>query len=115
MSTKHTPGPWQSFTSPSGLIQFEKDGKSIATVWGSDDLDRMPTRVEAQANARLIDATDDLLEALQQTLKDLYDMYYGKFVYVEGLSAEEAVKRVDSIDSIIKAKAAIEKATGGTP
>lgn len=73
MTVTHTPGPWEwrrdggaFFLSPGVLVTNFTDG----TLWG-DELD--------QANAHLIAAAPDLLEALHQclgTLKAL-DAEYG--------------------------------------
>ena len=52
--TKHTPGPWNGL---SGLIASEK-GDHIATVWLTQD-DNL------EANARLIAAAPELLEACE--------------------------------------------------
>lgn len=95
METKHTPGPWQlerltgdhdigiRVTGPvvSGYTAF------IRTGWPHEN-----QRVEQEANAKLIAAAPDLLEALM-TLVSSYD-------------AE------DSFAELTVARAAIAKATG---
>jgi len=65
MTQTHTPGPW-SHANPNvaGNMNVRGDGKDIACVyapeWGYD----APTnRLESAANARLIAAAPDLLEA----------------------------------------------------
>ena len=70
MNTKHTPGPWYNSTANPHAVN--KDGKGlaigIATTHGTDDAnysDFFPSTEEAQANARLIAAAPELLEALQ--------------------------------------------------
>jgi hypothetical protein len=83
MDTKHTPGPWQ--ITDDGLVVFalHHDGD----FWGGKPLlvDRMSARIapcisqggslaEAQANARLIAAAPDLLQALQE----MADAYVGE-------------------------------------
>ena len=68
MSTKHTPGPWQAVNS--GRHEWSHwingpDGQS--SVVGVTRLARDPTR--SDANARLIAAAPDLLEALSSCVK----------------------------------------------
>lgn len=63
---KHTPGPWN--ISSANLYAVNARGRGIATAHGTDDVnysDFFPPTEEAAANARLIAAAPDLLEALQ--------------------------------------------------
>lgn len=74
MSTKHTPGPWSVFTGLGGSsyifpgIESEASGCSVI-IFGEKDGDESGVRGrspdEARANARLIAAAPDLLEALR--------------------------------------------------
>lgn len=93
MKTKHTPAPWiwqYDGTDKSGLKVIAGDDLNIVDFVGGENIQ------EAEANARLIAAAPELLEALEQCLtrinpksKDTWDL---KAIHV--------------------AKAAIAKATG---
>ena len=105
MNTKHTPGPWYNSTANPHAVN--KDGKGlaigIATTHGTDDAnysDFFPSTEEAKANARLIAAAPELLEALVVALMDL-----------EQAQAETHIDFRGSIDAV---RAAIAKATGET-
>jgi len=65
--TKHTPGPWEISPKNEAIITGENGDVNIATMWEAFHLDeRTGERVEeAYANARLIAAAPDLLEALE--------------------------------------------------
>ena len=65
--SKHTPGPWKWWTTHEGAhrINPHKGGLVIASC----DT-RNPFSEEQEANARLIAAAPDLLEALKETLAD---------------------------------------------
>lgn len=96
--SKHTPGPWKWWTTHEGShrINPEEGGLVIASC----DT-RNPFSYEQEANARLIAAAPDLLEAL----KDLLDT--SVWADAEGnvtirLSGEPAVKR--AIAAIAKAE-----------
>lgn len=70
MNTKHTPGPWKIHTKqvPNGYkFEIEVDLCLIATCYGSTNCmwDFVPGANQGNANARLISAAPDLLEALQ--------------------------------------------------
>jgi hypothetical protein len=98
MSTQHTKGPWRvqrqnpSPTTGEWMISGAKPGY-LAEVrdCGSGDV---------QANARLIAAAPDLLEALQ----NLFDADMEHVLMGDG--------KDDQIEAIAKARAAIAKATG---
>ena len=113
MTTKHTPGPWHTseppiitdarndvliepklcqigLYAPSGLLSF------IVTELDDDPTDDL-TIAEAQANARLIAAAPELLEALQAMIR------YGE---------DGPAKGETGYDIEMKAKAAIRKAKG---
>ena len=98
--TKHTPGPWILDEESIDLLDFElethriwinADGMHIGYVDG-------PRTEERKANARLIAAAPDLLEALKEIVKSLAD--------------QDDEGMIEHVDPMIKARAAIAKATG---
>jgi uncharacterized NAD-dependent epimerase/dehydratase family protein len=105
MTTKHTPGPWialpEEGDKPYVRIRGTRLGRryKIANVMNAG-YDNPPEREaeETRANARLIEASPDLLEALQE-------------VFVIG---DRLVADVYGHEFKEKARAAIAKATGGT-
>lgn len=104
METKHTPGPWKVL--PQGdanayviltndkrwVIAFSQNGE----IW-------MP---EQAANAKLIEAAPDLLEAIKELLG--YEGYTRKGIAKEWLKGASFEKFGDTLR---KVEAAIEKAT----
>lgn len=90
MSTQYTPGPWRIGTPPPNGEQTigTLNGLMVAVATTGAEME------ETKANARLIAAAPELLEALQSVLDNCLDS--------EGLCAAHA-----------KARAAIAKATGG--
>lgn len=71
MAQRHTPGPWRVFTTPQGnrIIGIgEQTGEGITDcgfgLWRGGD-------AEALANARLIAAAPQMLEALKAALADI--------------------------------------------
>jgi len=90
---KHTPGPWKTVRPESqysnSVRVFTERSQYLATVGGSDQL-----LDEIIANARLIAAAPELLEALQEVIED-------------GL-------KTNMESWITKAKDAIDKATGAS-
>jgi hypothetical protein len=68
MSTQHTPGPWgtdhKDHDSPYQNIKIKAGSKTVCTIW-IDDAPDHAFNSEQEANARLIAAAPDLLEALQ--------------------------------------------------
>ena len=80
MSTKHTPGPWSSASLDQDSNHLEvfagtTDGEQVAVVKGHD----LSTGkyYEAIANARLIAAAPELLEALEETSAALLQYFSG--------------------------------------
>lgn len=77
MEKKHTPGPWQlkvaEFGGPHEVSFAPKSYGRIASVFtpGFQNLPEAPTTQECEANARLIAAAPDLLEALEAALEYL--------------------------------------------
>lgn len=100
---KHTPGPWEIRRSQSGYpyqiraphIQDAPGAIIDVTRWGSIS---MPSSEEGEANARLISATPDLLEALRNCLS-LVELKFGNTDQTGNAAIEQA-------------KAALAKATG---
>lgn len=68
MTTNHTPGPWVRDTgSGFGCDVRAENGRKVAATWGINNGDphRPAYRAECDANARLIAAAPELLEALE--------------------------------------------------
>jgi hypothetical protein len=66
MTDTHTPGPWTASDERRGIFEIIHDGDLLAQVWrvrhaGDGDL-------PAEANARLIAAAPELLEACREAL-----------------------------------------------
>ena len=107
--SKHTPGPWQAEQAGMNgkIIEWfvRVDGDDIAIA--SAICDRAGNISEA--NARLIAAAPDLLEALEQTLQLAIDWEDE----ARGTWQDEALGFLHNDDPIIKkARAAIAKAKG---
>lgn len=75
MSAAHTPGPW-AIREGYGLLKAEvgPHGRAVATVWtkqmpsGKEDQKEPVAWPEGEANARLISAAPELLEAAEEAL-----------------------------------------------
>lgn len=75
MSAAHTPGPW-AIRDGYGLLKAEvgPSGRAVATVWtkqmpnGKEDQKEPLAWAEGEANAALIAAAPELLEALQSVM-----------------------------------------------
>jgi hypothetical protein len=100
--SKHTPGPWSVdaedsdlFTQETHRIWINADGMHICYVDG-------PRNPERLANARLIVAAPDLLEALI-----FYMSAFGQHLEFQGQKFDE-----QQIEADKKARAAIAKAIG---
>lgn len=111
MTAKHTPGPWGIIIGEAGPVVFSGENGDLVSRMGSflgDD--------EAMANARLIAAAPDLLEALQMVVtiaNEAYDHWdadhdakVGKILIALSGASQRYDKRIDAIHS------AIAKATG---
>ena len=95
--SKHTPGPWSANgkANEADYVVRDQNGHALASVF-------LPTNVlEAEANARLIAAAPDLLEALQGIVAADFESVPRTAVY-------RAVKLLQD-----EARAAIAKAEGG--
>lgn len=73
--SKHTPGPWKFIDASSSFAHqlkpvciIQSGDKQVASFSWNDDSPWFPTKEQSHANARLIAAAPELLEALQ----DLY-------------------------------------------
>jgi hypothetical protein len=76
-NTKHTPGPWQLTSVPFELRNMD----SVAAIYGPltkdggacfiCDISRSPGDKEAEANAKLIAASPELLEALEMLVNSI--------------------------------------------
>ena len=94
MSAKHTPGPWTA----------QNDGRDIISIQHSNNdpgaismtlakvTARMTWRSQAEANARLIAAAPDLLDALRN-ISELYDSDEGCRSLPEYIAARAAIAR----------------------
>jgi hypothetical protein len=104
--TKHTPGPWrvsEGMTPDTLLVRDDEHG--IAQVWAAYKPDGPLEVGTKEANARLIAAAPELLEALRYLLNtDNVATVHAK--WGEGCNREE-------VDAMLKqARAAIAKAEG---
>ena len=75
MSAKHTPGPWRLYQGPLLYVEADNHVGPIAELRSRLDYGRMhPLVAETRdANARLIAAAPDLLEALKELLGPYVD------------------------------------------
>ena len=96
MSAKHTPGPWSLSPAEDGVIEAQ-DGEDFICVAVAGNPEAA-CRQRDLANARLIAAAPDLLEALRNLVGGI------------DASARGAVLR--DAREMIAARAAIAKATG---
>lgn len=103
MKTKHTPGPWETGTQTKGSTTLVS---RIETGFAVAEMRNVHFREEAEANARLIAAAPELLEALQTFLTEYVQL-------VE--SGDAGFWNADEEEKVIAARAAIAKATGKTP
>ena len=113
---KHTPGPWAVTCCLDYWVQAGDVGVALCgdLDWQGPDSNCVRDQREMEANARLIAAAPELLEALKAilaadpvTVHVGYDSSPGGGAYIYA----EAVRLDD--DAFIKARAAIAKATGG--
>lgn len=100
--SKHTKGPWSvTYTHGKGYPgQIEADNGTLITTWGG--ICRKST-AEGQANAELMAAAPDLLEALEDLFAD-YKRHAD--------SGDAGYWKVEDLDAGKKALAAIKKARG---
>jgi len=100
METKHTPGPWEQGTQTRGSTTLVA---RIETGFAVAEMRNVHFREEAEANARLIAAAPELLEALQLAYSVLMDCI------------PDADCDLYKRDARRKARAAIAKAIGKAP
>lgn len=99
MTAKHTPGPWTPEFGEAYRVRAQQDGGQVAIMMnlkGQHGLAGRRNGDEVAANARLIAAAPELLDALQAIIND-------------GLHCD-VVPHLHT-----KARAAIARATGETP
>ncbi|MBB4347996.1 hypothetical protein [Aliirhizobium cellulosilyticum] len=98
-AAKHTPGPW--IVSDYSKYHVQKPNRGLLCSTGVGNSSGHSDRYEDYANARLIAAAPDLLEALKEATLAL-----------EGFSKGEGVfKPIEQ--TIVMSRAAIAKAEGG--
>ncbi len=96
METKHTPGPWEAI----GLdIRNQDDTNIVSLKYEENNTD------EVEANARLMAAAPDLLEALQIWIRFFDEMPEGQF---GNICCDIGLMN----DGFIQSRRAIAKATG---
>jgi len=101
---KHTPGPWSISSMKSELTLYDW---ILRHERGPLALISSPWIDDWEANARLIAAAPELLEALEAMLAaDLY-------ADGEGVWAFAIADTIEGAEAVSKARAAIAKATGG--
>ena len=100
-TTKHTPGPWEIGDIEDGWVEIDSRISNIhhlglaKVVWKMEDDEKTP---RCEANARLIAAAPEMLEALE--------------FFVERFSPVEHELIFSKRHALQKARAAIAKATG---
>ena len=101
----HTPGPWTYSTEPhpNGCPIIGHEGLMIAML--AHSVNHEDQKEEALANARLIAAAPELLEAMTRAANRIDHMS----LYLEGPES----RRLDALDWTEDARAAIAKATAG--
>lgn len=112
----HTPGPWSFFEAPCNTIEVRGPGKIPVVPWPAfDDSDR--PIAEHVANARLIAAAPELLEALAEVLST--GLNGGNNYRLAMIAAsqkaldDETLERAEASERAVqKAWAAIKKARG---
>lgn len=110
--TSHTPGPW--FVDPDNWGDIQASGTEIGVAFyeanvGREWVIKGPITIDEEtcrANARLIAAAPDLLEALSELLAEAEDIFVC-------MADATGIDRHRHPESFKKATAAIAKATGG--
>ncbi len=104
--TKHTPGPWTAVEGRNGFLDalnYVHDGKRCIARMELADGDTSFQRARTMANARLIAAAPDLLEAAKRALA-LVECLPGRDIH-----GNQATHTLDTEDVL---RAAIAKAEG---
>ena len=121
MKTKHTPGPWthHSESIDSNFEHWEiitdKSGNIIANVnaeMGPDIAPLVSIKMPKSANAALIAASPELLEALKRATGYMTDIAKSAKLRGENLETWARTASVLLDAEVDKARAAIQKATG---
>ena len=130
MTTKHTPGPWKKAERLNGLwwhISAESSGlgpgqgrQAVACVHGGSKRGAKAYAEMSEANARLIAAAPDLLEALREIMPFTATAAIGchgekcREPWCHSCNGEEEAEAAaqKGCDAYAKARAAIAKATG---
>lgn len=109
--TKHTPGPWKFAPmfrdDPSGRQLVREDGTGFAIAETFLPANSRAKHIDPKANAQLIAAAPELLEALRETLREL--------VTPKGLPDAGKGRTREQQAALTTAYAAIAKATGEAP
>lgn len=115
----HTPGPWRFLEGGNSEEEFNRcrplticggNNDDLANVYSADDSTVSITREQANANAQLIAASPDLLEALNAASGFLLN---AKIDLETGASKQTAINTIEGGLKIVRA--AIAKATGEQP
>lgn len=70
VKTQHTPGPWTVDVSLPGIVEIrDSEKRMLCTVYAPDYTNHPVTAEEAEANANLIAAAPELLEALEDAVR----------------------------------------------
>lgn len=117
MNTKHTPGPWRTLAkNPRKIVTAETRHTIVASCYTdasngpglrTKQSAGSPPREDAEANARLIAAAPELLEALESCR-----------LYIEGVAEFNGLAITGPgtlAKTVNEARAAITKATGKEP
>jgi hypothetical protein len=107
MASAHTPGPWRIHRLTDGWPVITSEAHDIADLRLNGN-----GLVHAEANARLIAAAPDLLEALDYLLEQTVDM---DLKYGIGLSEGEEEARSKALTAIAKATTPINLPERKTP
>mgnify|MGYP001562523686 CR=1 FL=1 len=95
---KHTPGPWKAYGQE---VQGDLNGKLRRVAYcNMTESGKVTTRIQAEANARLIAAAPDLLAALEKCAAMLANIGQG-------------ATNGDYLDALGEARAAIAKTEAG--
>jgi len=73
--SKHTPGPWELKTVPTSIGKCHKIGPFNACIYVDNINSRKQSDEEMEANARLIAAAPELLEAAKLAFPILYSLH----------------------------------------
>lgn len=121
---KHTAAPWEATNRLNSIGKAMKGGRFVILQRGASKREdffiaEMPFAAvrsgdarECEANARLIAASPDMLEALEISEKHLVELYRSINLHANDGAGNRAA---DADEAVIAIRAAIAKATGGVP